>query len=154
MSYWSRSFRGVPASLAEVRVFVAAVVGDRPGAAEVILVVSELAANAILHSLSGDPGGQFVVHLAIYRDRWQMRIDDGGGPTVPRICSADGHGLFPFEESSCGCNPESGRGLALVAAMSRAWGVLGDEYSRAVWAEILFPVEDDTTTTPSHPEEA
>ena len=49
---------------------------------------------------------------------------------------------------------EAGRGLALVAALSHAWGVLGDQYSRAVWAEILFPVEDDAASTSSQTEEA
>jgi hypothetical protein len=35
--------------------------------------------------------------------------------------------------------PEAGRGLALVAAISRGWGVLGDQCSRMVWAEIMCP---------------
>ncbi|NUR60642.1 MAG: ATP-binding protein [Catenulispora sp.] len=35
---------------------------------------------------------------------------------------------------------ETGRGLALVAAVSRKWGVLGDCNARAVWAEIPYPV--------------
>ena len=36
---------------------------------------------------------------------------------------------------------ESGRGLAMVAEISQKWGVLGDRYARAVWAEIPYPVQ-------------
>ena len=131
MSYWSRSFRGSAECLSEVRRFTAAVLGDRPGVDLVVLAASELAGNAILHTASGDPGGQFVVHIAAFADRWQVRVDDAGGPDHPRV-----------HENGCAelCDlAEAGRGLAMVAAVSRAWGVLGDKYSRAVWAEIPHP---------------
>jgi serine/threonine-protein kinase RsbW len=136
MSYWSRSFQGIAECLAEVRQFTAAVLGDRPGVDLVVLAASELAGNAILHSASGDPGGQFVVHIAAFADRWQVRVDDAGGAGVPRVCDTAGPGV---DHGTVVDLPESGRGLALVAALSRNWGVLGDEYSRAVWAEIPHP---------------
>jgi serine/threonine-protein kinase RsbW len=125
--YWSRSFLGRAECLSEVRKFTVAVLGDRPGTDLVVLAASELAANAILHTASGEPGGQFVVHLATFADRCQIRVDDAGGPKVPRACS---------EERP---DAEAGRGLALIDALSLKWGVLGDERSRAVWAEIPFP---------------
>lgn len=128
MTYWSRSFQGLPENLSEVRRFTAAVLGDRPGVDLVVLVASELAGNAILHSASGQPGGQFVVHVAAFADRWQIRVDDEGGLGEP-ILSPD----------PAGDDAEDGRGLALIAAVSRSWGVLGNHYARAVWAEIPHP---------------
>lgn len=134
MSYWSRSFPGLAENLTEVRQFTEMVLGDAPGAELVVLAVSELAGNAIVHTASGAPGGQFAVHLAAFADRWQVRVDDEGSPTEPRVVV---DGLDEDSEWDC----ESGRGLAMVAAISRKWGVLGDHSARAVWAEIPYPVE-------------
>jgi anti-sigma regulatory factor (Ser/Thr protein kinase) len=138
MSYWSRSFRGIAECLSEVRLFTAAVLGDRPGVDLVVLAASELAGNAILHTASGEPGGQFVVHIAAFADRWQVRVDDAGGMNIPHLPEPLTADADP-DPDDCEFLPESGRGLALVAAVSRTWGVLGDEYSRAVWAEIPHP---------------
>ena len=134
MSYWSRCFPGLAENLAEVRQFTQMVLGDAPGAELVILAVSELAGNAIVHTASGASGGQFVVHLAAFVDRWQVRVDDEGSPTEPHVVV---DGIKEDAEWDC----ESGRGLAMVAAISEKWGVLGDNYARAVWAEIPYPVQ-------------
>ncbi|ACU68974.1 putative anti-sigma regulatory factor, serine/threonine protein kinase [Catenulispora acidiphila DSM 44928] len=133
MSYWSRSFPGLAENLAEVRQFIQMVLGDAPGAELVVLAGSELAGNAIVHTASGAPGGQFVVHLAAFADRWQVRVDDAGSPTEPRV-------LVDSMDEHCDWDSESGRGLAMVASISRKWGVLGDRAARAVWAEIPCPV--------------
>ncbi|OLE21185.1 MAG: hypothetical protein AUG49_22685 [Catenulispora sp. 13_1_20CM_3_70_7] len=140
MSYWSRDFDGLPECVSEVREYTRNVVGDREGADLVELVASELAGNAIRHSDSGEPGGRFTVHLAEFCTRWQVRVDDLGGPGEPHICepppikSVDDLDTFGEEI-------EAGRGLAMVAAVSSKWGVLGDQGARAVWAEILIPRE-------------
>ena len=184
MSYWSRSFPGLAECLAEVRQFTRMVLGNAPGTDLVVLAVSELAGNAIVHTASGEPGGQFVVHLGTFADRWQVRVDDQGAPSDPRIvvagvpdadpCDGEADGAADGEAESratSSADPagrvdaagpaedvedledvdldqflegdwtaETGRGLALVAAVSRTWGVLGDCNARAVWAEIPYPV--------------
>src|SRR5262249_51157238 len=96
--------------------------------------VSELAGNAVVHTASGAPGGQFVVHLAAFADRWQVRVDDAGSPTEPHV-------VVDAIDEDTDWDHESGRGLAMVAAISRSWGVLGDRRARAVWAEIPYPVQ-------------
>ncbi|MEY9858522.1 serine/threonine-protein kinase RsbW [Catenulispora sp. GAS73] len=140
MTYWSRSFDGIPECVSEVREHTRGLLGGCEGADLVELVASELAGNAIRHSDSGEPGGQFTVHLAAFADRWQVRVDDEGGSTVPHVCE-----LPPIETvedlDRFSNEVEDGRGLALVAAVSSAWGVLGDQAARAVWAEILMPGE-------------
>ncbi|WP_194894069.1 ATP-binding protein [Catenulispora pinisilvae] len=134
MSYWSRSFPGLASCLAEVRQFTQMVLGDAPGAELVVLAVSELAGNAIVHTASGAPGGQFVVHLAAFADRWQVRVDDQGSPIEPHV-------VVGTSEENADWDSESGRGLAMVSAISRSWGVRGDRCARAVWAEIPYPVQ-------------
>jgi anti-sigma regulatory factor (Ser/Thr protein kinase) len=132
MSYVSIFFPGSAMYLSEVRRFTAKVLGDVPGVDDVVHVASELSANAIQHTASGEPGGTFTLHLAAFSDRWQVRVDDQGAPTFPRALSAT--------ELQ---NDEAGRGLAVVSELASTWGVLGDQYSRAVWAEVVFPCATD-----------
>lgn len=68
-SYWVRTFKGQPEEVADVREFVRRVIGDVDGVDDVVLVVSELAGNAIRHSASGDADE--------LRQRWQ------GQPVAP-----------------------------------------------------------------------
>ncbi|MBS2547447.1 helix-turn-helix domain-containing protein [Catenulispora sp. NL8] len=140
MSYWSKTFDGRPEHVSEVREFTRKAIGDYDGVDLVELVASELAGNAVRHSDSGEPGGEFTLHLATFLDRWQVRVDDAGGPKVPHICEPK-----PIDSiadlDAFGDEVETGRGLALVAAVSSKWGVLGDQAGHAVWVEILMPQE-------------
>ena len=140
MSYWSQSFDGLLEYVPQVREYMRKLLGDCDGADAVELVASELAGNAIRHSYSGEPGGQFTVHLETFCDRWRVRVDDEGGPGMPHICEP-----MPIESAkdldALGEEVEVGRGLALVAAVSSAWGVLVDQAGRAVWVEISIPQE-------------
>lgn len=129
MSYWSVSFPGTTEYLREVRRFTAGALQKAFGSEDVVQVASELAANAILHTTSGQPGGTFTVHLAARPRLWQIRVDDQGAFTTPQIRPATANHL-------------AAGGLAIVAALSSAWGVIGDEYGRAVWAEISFPAPE------------
>lgn len=130
-SYWTRTFDGLPEQVAEVREFVRRIVGDLvDGADDVELVASELAANAIRHSASGNPGGYFVVQVAAFSDAWHVRVTDQGSLGSPTPMDA--------EEAD-----ETGRGLAVVIALTRAWGVIGGSAGhRTVWAEVPFPEDD------------
>lgn len=138
VSYWSKSFDGLPECVSEVREYTRKVVGDTQGADLVELIASELASNAIRHSHSGCPGGQFTLHLTELRNRWQVRVDDAGGTNVPHLRQPQPmlsvEDLDRFDDEV-----EGGRGMVLVAAVSTAWGVLGDETAHAVWAEIATP---------------
>jgi anti-sigma regulatory factor (Ser/Thr protein kinase) len=60
-----RSYPGTADQIRRVRADVAALVADCPVADELVLVVSELSTNAVLHSRSRARGGQFTVRLDI-----------------------------------------------------------------------------------------
>ncbi|MFI2641077.1 ATP-binding protein [Streptomyces sp. NPDC018610] len=95
----------------------------------VVLVVAELAANAVLHGRV--PGRDFALSLS---------RDDGRG--VVRIEVTDTHPALPTREAP-GADEDGGRGLVLVDALATAWGVrdrLGP--GKTVWAECaLSPLQ-------------
>lgn len=125
MDIWSKEFAGRPECLAEARRFTYAVLGECDGAHTVALVADELAGNAIKHTASGGPGGEFVLRLAVLGDRCRVRVDDQGGPTAPSVRAAED-------------DDEAGRGLTIVAMLCSRWGVDGDERARSVWADVAF----------------
>ncbi len=125
----SRRFRrdlpGVPAA----RRFVAEALASAglPASDEVLLVVSELATNAIRHG-AGD------MEVRVLPGVGQVRVEvlDEGGAAVPEP---------PGAPPLAGIG---GRGLHLVRAMSQAWGTGFDAAGRTlVWAEVpLHPARE------------
>lgn len=97
-----------------------------PLADDALLVVSELAANAAIHSSSRD-GGKFTVRLEAHASHIRVEVDDQGGPWHPR----------PPDE-------ERPHGLELIAAIAGPgnWGIRGDESGRTVWATLKQLLEN------------
>ncbi|MEV0274854.1 ATP-binding protein [Streptomyces sp. NPDC050610] len=91
---------------------------------DVVLLVSELAGNAVVHTRSGDPRGTFTVRLRPTRSALRISVLDQGGRKVPHV------------RYGCG---ERGRGLGLVAAIADRWGTDGDGDGRTVWFEVSPP---------------
>jgi anti-sigma regulatory factor (Ser/Thr protein kinase) len=83
------------------------------------LTVSELVANAIKHG-KGQPVG-----LRVRRSAYELRIEvTDGTPTPARLRSAD-------------VADENGRGLFLVAALAKEWGVSPD--GTMTWCSLAIP---------------
>jgi serine/threonine-protein kinase RsbW len=124
---WVRTFRGTPASVPDARRFVAELLVGCPARETLMTCVSELCANAIAHTASGD-GGTFIVSVALLGEGMaRVAVTDSGGSTIPSV------GAFDMAA-------EGGRGLALVAACTSRWG-WGEAYpGRTVWAEACWPV--------------
>ena len=108
-----------------VRTDLAKVAADCPVRDELVLLASELATNAILHSKSGHPARTFTVRVKLYPGHyaWVEVIDQGGAWAV------DKH------------DDEHGRGLALVAAIAGDgnWGIDGDSSNRVAWFRLDWP---------------
>jgi serine/threonine-protein kinase RsbW len=112
-----------------VRAFLARVLDGCPAAADAALLADELAANAVIHSHSGEPGGVFTVHVEVCDGQWvRVGLEDEGGPTPPRLRGSGGAGDAAAEEG--------GQGLRIVAALADAWGVTGDVVARTVWFRL------------------
>lgn len=155
----SQTYPGRPGQVAAARAFVAAAVHGCPAADDVVLMVGEIAANAVLHSRSGQPGGRFTVRVEACPGRWvQVLVDDAGGPQPPRLrgitrdrsCAAASNGgvsagparsgramAEPGGAGDASADPDAanpgGRGLQIVDALADAWGVAGNVTGRTVW---------------------
>jgi serine/threonine-protein kinase RsbW len=124
---WVRTFFGTPASVPEARHFVGELLAGCPAREVLMTCVSELCANAITHTDSGD-GGVFIVEVAIPREGVaRVAVTDEGSSSVPVAGALD-------------LAAEGGRGLALVAACTSRWGYADAYPGRTVWAEACWPV--------------
>jgi anti-sigma regulatory factor (Ser/Thr protein kinase) len=118
----SRAFPGRAEFVREARRFVRDSMRDCPAADDAVLCLSELAANAVAHSDSGKPGGQFTVRVAVTGgDRIRIEVEDQGGRW----------------DYSPRASEQHGRGLLIVCRLASNWGVIGNgEISRIVWFEL------------------
>jgi anti-sigma regulatory factor (Ser/Thr protein kinase) len=119
-----RVFPGRAEQIAWARDFTRRVVAPCPVLDEAILLASELAANAVAHTVTGS-GGHFDV--TIYRAETLVVIavrDEGsGGAPAAR----------PLDKMA-----EDGRGLGLVELIADRWGHCGDEHGRTIWLQLRW----------------
>ncbi|MEV5709937.1 ATP-binding protein [Actinoallomurus sp. NPDC052274] len=122
---WTRCLPGLPASVTEARRFVTAYLRDlHPEITmRAELVVSELATNAIKHTLSGLPGGMLWVTVTIFDTAVRVSVTDQGGVTAPTAVVA-------------GDCSEGGRGLALLGMVVKDWGHHYQGSHCTVWAVV------------------
>ena len=119
-------FPGEAASVRQARKFVGGVLGaDWPGLDDVLLMVSEIASNAVRHTASGDDGW-FDVTVSAAGCTARVAVADGGGSSEPRL---------PDDGGKAGVLT-GGRGLRIVDALADGWGHGGDELGRVVWFEV------------------
>jgi hypothetical protein len=80
-----RWFTGDASAVGQARRFVAGVLGeDFPGLDDVLVLVSEVASNAVRHSASGD-GGAFEVAVAVSGESVRVEVGDQGSGSEPRL---------------------------------------------------------------------
>lgn len=116
-----RRFPGGAEQAGAARRFVAAALEGDPLTGDAVLCLSELAANAILHSRPGQPGGSFEVQVSRHPGgRLHVAVTDQGGPWVPDPASRAHHG----------------RGLLVVSRVATQWGVTGNAQGRTAWFEL------------------
>ncbi|MEE1757009.1 ATP-binding protein [Streptomyces sp. SP18CS02] len=122
-AFYRRERRSIPAA----RRFTAAALAEwglDARADEVLLCVSELATNALVHGVA--PGRGFRLHL--YRPE--------GGSLLRVELHDGGDGEEEVRVRKPGTRSESGRGLMLVSALSDAWGVGERNPGKIVWCEF------------------
>ena len=85
------TFTGAPESAGRARRGVRECLAGCPAAADAVLIVSELAANAVLHSASR--GRSFTVRCEVFRDYVWVEVEDLGGPWHCRQRDGRPHGL-------------------------------------------------------------
>lgn len=123
----TRSYPGQRGQIRLVRATLALLLDGCPLVADAILIASELAANAVVHSKSAAPGGSFTVRAEVCPGAYvRIEVDDQGGQWAPR-----GHEL------------DRPHGLDLIDALvgTGNWGIHGDaERGRTAWARLDWPL--------------
>lgn len=135
-----RSFPGKPEQVRQAREMVRAFLNGMPCTDDAVLVVSELAANAVQHSLSRI--GEFIVCVEVNQACIYVEVTDEGGPW--------------FSPDLDAVPEEHPHGLEIVTRLSRDWGVDPVESGhRAVWAKVPIqaarPSEPDRRTGAGSP---
>ena len=121
---WQQVFPGRPDQLRQIRVAVWTFLDGCPAADDVVLLLSEIAANAIAHSASGGPGGTLTVRVShVPGDHIRAEVQDAG---------SDWHGDIARSAS----HPH---GLYLLLALASACGTDGSGRSRTVWFRVDEP---------------
>ncbi len=120
-------FPGRAAHVGHAREFVRGVLGAGwPGLDDVLVMVSEIASNAVRHTASAGEGGGFDLTVLAIDEGARIAVSDRGGSSEPRLHDDDDDGSGVLT---------GGRGLRIVDALAADWGFTGDELGRVVWFE-------------------
>lgn len=113
-----------PHSVRQARRFAAECVAECAADARhnVILLVSELVSNAVLHGGPHAPLAVVGLAVEVRPDRVRVEVEDAGS-SLPVV--GDG-----------ATERVGGRGLVLVAALASRWGSIQSDAGKTVWFEV------------------
>jgi serine/threonine-protein kinase RsbW len=113
------TYPGTPDQARRARADLAGALAGCPAADDVLICLAEIAANAVVHTRSGAPGGHFRVRADARPGQWvQVAVEDDGGPWLGR---------------PAGDRAGHGHGLQIVRALSDQMGITGGGRGRTVW---------------------
>ncbi len=126
----SVTFPGLPAIVPSARRFVRGILADSPRGGDMELIASELASNAIRHTPSGKPGGEFTITIRTGTGWARIEVSDiGTGEWHPQPGDGDP-------------GAEYGRGLTIIAAVADKFGHDVHADGQTLWAEVSWPDTD------------
>ncbi|WP_433240051.1 ATP-binding protein [Streptosporangium sp. CA-135522] len=120
------TLRGVPESVSAARRRVRELLGEgHPASEDVVLLVSEVVTNSVVHSCSGR-GGRVAMTVAVGSGTVLVEVSDAGsGVSAPHVRNDP--------------DAENGRGMFLVDLLAARWGVRDDSGGlRTLWFEVSF----------------
>ncbi|GAA3747242.1 ATP-binding protein [Salinactinospora qingdaonensis] len=137
--YRRYDFPGLTTFLPLVRAFLDTCAAERGGEYRYLfaLLGTELASNAIAHTHSGRPGGNYS--LVVRRSQAGLTLtcrDDGTDDPPASESRLRAGSLAAFTDPQP--DSRSGTGLALVDALSSSWGDSGPGGFRRVWFHLAY----------------
>jgi anti-sigma regulatory factor (Ser/Thr protein kinase) len=125
---WGLTCPGFPEEVSRARRWTRDILQGSPLAEDAELIVSELSANAILHTASGQEAGSFHLVLAVSPQVVALSVtDDGGTGTAPKVEHPDQ-------------NDVHGRGLGMVSVLAHRVVVHDSQAGHTVTAELFTDV--------------
>ncbi|WP_369235501.1 ATP-binding protein [Streptomyces sp. R21] len=122
---WGLTCPGFPEEVSRARRWTRDILRGSPFAEDAELIVSELSANAILHTASGHESGSFHLALAVSSQVVAVSVtDDGGTGTAPKVEQPDQEAVH-------------GRGLGMVSALAHRVVVHDSQVGHTVTAELF-----------------
>lgn len=117
-----------PHSVRRARSFAAESMGHVEGELRdiVVLLVSELVSNAVLHGSPHPPPATVSVTVEVLPDRIRVEVTDVGSD-LPILCEAR-------------ADRRGGRGIMLLHTLASQWGCDSAEVGKTVWFEINAPL--------------
>jgi anti-sigma regulatory factor (Ser/Thr protein kinase) len=117
---YAATFIGSPEQVGRVRAKMRTWLDGCPAADDAVLIASELAANAVLHSASR--GEVFTVRCEVFPSYCWVEVEDAGGPWHCRQAGDRPHGLD----------------IVTALAGPDGWGVETAAGCRVTWARVAF----------------
>ncbi|MFF8485866.1 ATP-binding protein [Streptomyces antibioticus] len=121
---WGLSCPGFPEEVSRARRWTRDILHGSPLADDAELIVSELSANAILHTASGEARGSFHLAVAVSAQVVAVSVTDGGTGTAPKAEHQDQ-------------DAEHGRGLGMVSTLAHRIVVHQSQAGHTVTAELF-----------------
>ncbi|GGV73479.1 hypothetical protein GCM10010277_87210 [Streptomyces longisporoflavus] len=122
---WGLTCPGFPEEVSRARRWTRDILRGSPLAEDAELIVSELSANAILHTASGRRSGSFSLAVEVSPQMVALSVtDDGGTRTAPKV-------------EHQGEEAEHGRGLGMVSAIAHRVVVHDSDKGHTVTAELF-----------------
>ena len=122
---WGLSCPGFPEEVSRARRWTRDILRGSPLAEDAELIVSELSANAILHTASGRERSSFYLAVAVSPQVIALSVtDEGGTGTAPKVEHQD-------QEA------EHGRGLGMVSVIAHRVVVHDSDGGHTVTAELF-----------------
>jgi anti-sigma regulatory factor (Ser/Thr protein kinase) len=120
----THTYQGQVDQVSRVRRAIADYLPACPAAADAVLIASELATNAIIHSASR--GRSFTIRTEVHPDYIRIEVEDHGGPWRSKPPDGRPHGLDVIEALT---GPDN-------------WGIdTTTDGHRIVWAQLDLPTK-------------
>jgi anti-sigma regulatory factor (Ser/Thr protein kinase) len=106
----ARAFPGRLEQVGAARAFVAAFLDDSPVAEDAVLLTSELCANAVQYSASGNADGIFIVRAELFDgDYVWVEVEDQGSTWDGNLETVEWpHGLYLLRQLAADCGADNG----------------------------------------------